>query len=230
MLLLLVGALAWDHPILPYSNASVFGMAWTKTGKHLVARGLNGQLWHIFEDQGTWTNWTQITQYCPKQVGYGDPPYLDRPCVFDSDPAVGVNADGRLEVFVRFAENLDVWQLYQTDASDPTKWSQPRESACVDQNQTTGKWYCLGTAGRPDGPNDDGHYWLGQPAFPTSDMTVLNDPKDQRLVVFYRGFTGNLFSVSQRVSGNSTYYTSPNQEGKTIIEAVLPGTEGLTLV
>lgn len=212
-----------EHPVLPIGNATVLGMAWTVHGKQLVALGANAQLWHIYEKTaGDWTNWTQMTEFCPKQVGYGDAPYLNRPCEFDGDPAVGVNKDGRLEVFARIAGNLDVWQMYQTDAADPTKWSKPRETACVDQDQKTGKWYCLGENGAPDVDNE--HYWLGQPAFPTSDLTVLNDPKDGRIVIFYRGFTGTLFSVAQRSPGNSTYYSAPNDEGKTIIEIALPGT------
>ena len=32
---------------------------------------------------------------------------------------------------------------YMTDAQDPTSWTTPRETSCVDQDQNTGLWWCL---------------------------------------------------------------------------------------
>jgi hypothetical protein len=51
--------------------------------------------------------------------------------VWDADPAVGVNPDGTIDVFIRELANLDLWQIYQTDATDPNAWSMIRECTCV---------------------------------------------------------------------------------------------------
>jgi hypothetical protein len=212
-------AAAYPHPKLPEGNRTQLAMAWTKAGKQLVALGADAQLWHLYERGGNWSDWAPLTSVCPSKNESG------RKFRFDGDPAVGVNADGRLEVFVRFVDNLDVWQMYQLDPEDPTRWSAPRESSCVDQDQTTGLWYCLGfepSAVPPPGLDASTAYWVGTPVFPTSDLTVVNDPHNGALVVFLRGFTGELFSIRQRVPGNSTFYTSPVTEGNAIIEMALP--------
>lgn len=39
-------------------------------------------------------------------------------CKFDSNPIVGTNADGRLEIFVRLEGNMDLWQMYMSDPYD----------------------------------------------------------------------------------------------------------------
>jgi len=171
---------------------------------------------HLYERAGNWSEWAPLTSVCPSKNE------TTRQCRFDGDPAVGVNADGRLEVFARFEANLDIWQLYQTDAQDPTKWSTPREASCVDQDQNTAKWFCIGfepSVVPPEGLESSPDYFVGGPLFPTSDLTVVTDPSTNALVLFYRGFTGGLFSSRQRVPGNSTFYTMPVQEGKTIIES-----------
>jgi hypothetical protein len=66
-----------------------------------------------------------------------------RRSVFDADPTIGRNSDGRLEIFIRFHNNLDLWQMYMTDPMDPESWTTPREPSCVDQDQKTGLWACL---------------------------------------------------------------------------------------
>merc|ERR1711964_45507 len=116
----------------------------------------------------------------------------------DGDPEVAVNKDGRLELFARFHDNLDLWQMYQQNPKDPTDWSVPRESSCVDQNQTTSKWYCL----QPKSTQ----YWNTQPVFPTSDVNLLVSPVDGRLQLFYRGFDGRMYMSQQANTGNSTHY------------------------
>ena len=139
--LVLLPALSVGYPVevLPEGNTTVLAMAHTVHGQQLVALGADAQLWHLYTlPNGSWSAWHPLTNSCPSFNN------TQRPCVFDSDPAIGVNADGRLEVFVRFHDNLDMWQIYQTDAKDPSAWSTPRESSCVDQDQNTAKWWCIG--------------------------------------------------------------------------------------
>jgi len=202
-------AAAWPKTVLPYSDRVKLSISYTNYGKHLFALGKDGQLWHVYQlGEKEWTEWAPLTDLCPNATD------AKRKCNFNADPVVGKNLDGRLEVFVRFADNLDVWQLYQKDANDPMSWTSIRESACVDQDQKSGKWYCFGDGG--DADNEA--YWLGQPAFPTSDLTLVNDPKSGALTLIYRGFTGNMFSTTQRIPGNSSLYSTLVPVGNRIME------------
>lgn len=49
-----------------------------------------------------------------------------QPQTYDSDPILGQNDDGRLEILVRSHISLDFWHYYQEDANDPYKWVGPR--------------------------------------------------------------------------------------------------------
>ena len=209
--LLLVGALSYPVEVLPEGNTTVLAMAHTTHGKQLVALGADSQLWHLYTlPNGSWSQWHKLTSNCPSFNN------SKRSCVFDSDPAIGVNKDGRLEVFARFHGNLDMWQMYQTDAKDPTKWSTPRESSCVDQDQNTALWWCLGMpAGKYGQPAE--HFWVGEPIFSTSNPTVLNDPTTGAIQIFFRGFEGHLFEVHQIEPGNSTSYSYPKVVAPEII-------------
>lgn len=212
---------------LPRGNRTVFAMEYTNLGGlQIVSLGKDGQLWHTFQSPDVdaeeskwtgaentavkddkpkpmkWTPWTRLTDLCPSKL------IPTRKCVFDADPVVGRNKDGRLEIFIRFQENLDTWQLYQKDPNDPTSWTVPRESSCVDQDQDTGIWHCLYN-GTPDKQSHD-HYWIvSNPVFPTSDFSVLNDPVDGRLRLWYRNFDGHMYMVEQKVPGMSDAYTAP---------------------
>ena len=213
LVVLLLPALASAYPVevLPEGNTTVLAMAHSVHGKQLVALGADSQLWHLYTLQnGSWSGWQQLSFQCPS---FND---SARPCVFDSDPAIGVNKDGRLEVFARFHDNLDMWQMYQTDATDPTKWSIPRESSCVDQDQNTALWWCIGMpAGKYGQPAQ--HYWVGAPIFSTSNPTVLNHPKNGAIELYFRGFEGHMYEVHQLEAGNSTLYSEPKMVAPNII-------------
>merc|ERR1719456_1773652 len=111
---------------------------------------------------------------------------------FNGNPAVGVNKDGRIEVFFQAVANLDMWQIYQKDPKDPTSWSEVRESSCVDYAH---------------GCRKDQFYWVesdagshgvpGTPVFSTSNPVVATNPMDGRLQLFFRCFQGDLFFLQQ---------------------------------
>merc|ERR550514_1112507 len=55
----------------------------------------------------------------------------DLPLIFGNSPAIALNADGRIELFVGYKpDSLDIWQTYQTDAKNPLAWSTPRAPYC----------------------------------------------------------------------------------------------------
>jgi hypothetical protein len=196
-------ALAYPEEHLPEGNTTNLAIAHTKFGQHVIALGKDSQLWQLYTlPNGSWSTWQQLSLYCPSKNE------STRMCEFDSDPAVGVNTDGRLEVFARFKENLDLWKFDQKNASDPTSWSTPRETSCVDQDQNTAIWYCIGEQNNMYG-NPTDHYWVGQPIFPTSNPTIINDPVDGRLVVYFRGFEGLLYESHQLKIGSGVSYSSP---------------------
>lgn len=51
-------------------------------------------------------------------------------CVCFCFIAQAVSPDGHVEVFIRFMDNLDLWQSYQTKVGDPEAWSEFREGHC----------------------------------------------------------------------------------------------------
>eukprot|EP00386_Alphamonas_edax_P005513 GDKI01017824.1.p2 GENE.GDKI01017824.1~~GDKI01017824.1.p2 ORF type:complete len:223 (-),score=74.47 GDKI01017824.1:19-687(-) len=190
-----------------------------------------------------WSEWQVIFQWNKTALGEAfakagrDPTNItetDMPhLAFDADPAVGVNDDGRVEVFARYTTNLDVWQTYQLDPLDPTRWSNPRESGCIFVDPPAGPdgrksgggsggfiprdKTKVGEEKGEDGTGvpdvfpecDSALYWNGQPVFPTSDLTVVQHPATRKLRMFFRGFTGQLYFLEQFESGNSTKYSPP---------------------
>jgi hypothetical protein len=205
LLLLTLSTVVTAYPVehLPEGNTTQLAISQTKYGQHLVALGKDAQLYHLYTfKNGSWSDWHQLSMYCPSRND------STRLCEFDSDPAVGVNVDGRLEVFARFKTNLDLWKFDLQNASDPHSWSLPRETSCVDQDQNTALWYCLGEkVGQFGNPKE--HYWVGQPIFPTSNPTVVSDPVDGRLRVYFRGFEGHLYEVHQMQPGDPSSYSTP---------------------
>lgn len=91
---------------LPRGNTTEFAIARGKLFTHVFARGKDGQLWYRYQPTSSaspnWTDWQSL----PAPEGGR----------WDSDPAVGVNADGSLEVFVRWSTNLDLWQYVSAAA------------------------------------------------------------------------------------------------------------------
>jgi hypothetical protein len=184
-LLLCSTCTAYPDEHLPEGNTTVIAVAHTRYAIQAFALGKDNKLWHRYLKNGTeeWSQWTLR----PSPPG-GD---------FDGDPVVGVNKDGSIEVFIRYATYLDLWQFYQTDPADPEAFSVAREPSCIDSPQI-----CA---------NSTLTYWNTQPVFPTSDMSVSVDPFDGRLQVFYRGFDGALYRTAQVVPGDPRHYSPPER-------------------
>ena len=212
----------------PEGNTTVFAVEeLSYGGLFVLGLGKDGQLWSVYQQKQAalpWSNWTQLTEFCPSANE------TERKCRFDADPAIGKNKDGRLEIFARFHGNLDLWQMYQKDAEDPLSWTMPREPSCVDQDQETGVWWCMGVLKVmcyvglcPKGnfkneceyPFING-YWSRAPIFPTSDISVIHGA-DGRLKLFYRGFDAGFYMIQQSEPGGSEYYDPPVNVGNPIL-------------
>jgi len=164
---------------LPEGNTTVLAITDNGYALHVFALGKDGGLWHKYQVvNGSWTDWILRAEA------------IDG--VWDSDPSCGVNKDDNtVEVFIRYSRNLDLWQIYQLDARDPTQWSIARESSCVDLP-------C----------NNTSHltFWNTQPIFPTSDISVVSDSSTGQLSLFYRGFDGGLYVVKKKDSQTHSYW------------------------
>jgi len=218
---------------LPNGNTTVFGMKSMSYGLHLFALSDQGFVVHQVVDHTPTTGVPNETQsgvwYLMPNAHQGSTPDSDQQ-TYDSDPAVGQNDDGRLEIFVRSHISLDFWHYYQVNASDPFSWVGPREPAClcnfppcVDKNQTKcGNDYNCQNDGydctAPGFENEGPKWWNSQAIFPTSDGTFVKNPiwnvdgtrnTTGRLVLFFRGFDGGMYSVKQSIPGNSTKYDPP---------------------
>lgn len=222
MLVGFTSAMHYPNEIFKEGNTTMFQVQLTNWGgRYVVALGKDGQIWQNYEQPKTdptldftWSGWLPLTQYCPSANE------TERLCLFDSDPVLARNADGRLELFARFHGNLDLWQMYMTDSMDPTSWTVPREPSCVDQDQKTGVWWCLCPTGgfKNMCTYPSKSYWNNQPVFPTSDLSVVLNTTDNRLQLYFRGFAGHFWMVQQSSGGNSNFYLPPTKVGTAIFE------------
>ncbi|GBG31913.1 Hypothetical Protein FCC1311_081382 [Hondaea fermentalgiana] len=198
-------SLGYPIEVFARGNRTIFAMESLHNGMlFVVALGKDGQLWHSYQElpSAKWKDWAPLTSFCPNATD------ARRLCKFDADPNIGKNADGRLEIFARFEENLDLWQMHQTDPNDPTSWSHPREGSCVDQDQDTSIWHCL-EPGMPDVQTTASYWIIDSPVFPTSDISVLRNETSGKLQVYFRNFEGHLYMVEQIEAGASDQYTVP---------------------
>lgn len=244
----LSGRYGYSNVTLPMSNTTTLAVAETPHFLFVFALGKDRNVYekhvpmqlvsdYVVKDTQAdgglpWSEWAPIFRWNrtalqeafrhagrdPNNITQADMPLL----AFDGDPAVGVNPDGRVEVFARYTTNLDVWQTYQLDPLDPSRWSNPRESGCIFQDPSEAAKDPNGfipskptreeeNTSVPDAfPEcDSALYWNGQPVFPTSDLTVVPHPVTQRLRMFFRGFTGQLYFLEQMEANNSTKYGPP---------------------
>merc|ERR1712216_840773 len=94
--------------------------------------------------------------------------------VFGNSPAIALNADGHIELFVGYKnDSLDLWQMYQTDPKDPLAWSVPRAPYCDPAMATCRQ--CL------QKPECKATFWTNGFAWTTSQQSLWLDPKDNLL-------------------------------------------------
>jgi len=208
---------------LPTGNTTVFGIKEMSYGTHVFAWSDKGLLVHQivqtanFSNQGEW--------YLMPNPHSGSTPSGDLQS-YDSNPIVGQNPDGHLEIFMRSHISLDFWHWYQVNASDPFTWVGPREPACLcNFPPCEGQTKCGNNANcgndgyncaAPGFENEGPKWWNTQAVFPTSDGTFVTT-KEGGLRLYFRGFDGLMYAVEQEIPGNSTKYTAPTGWG-TLLE------------
>lgn len=173
-------------------------------GLHVIALGKNGSLYHKYQTAPVntsdpnpmvqMTDWLVLTP-----ATYKNTSGVTLPLTFGNAPAVALNADGRIELFVGFApDSLDVWQMYQTDAKNPLAWSFPRAPMCdpsfVDCRKCLAKPECKATFW------SDGYTWT------TSQQSLWLDPKDNKLRLTWRNFDGHMFEKVQLAPSKSDHW------------------------
>jgi len=229
---LMIAALCFAVPTvaynetLPVGNTTVVAVKSMSYGMHVFAISAKGFIVHQVvkpiegqpteKDIGVWQPMPNAHQ--------GSTPAGDAQ-TYDSDPIVGQNEDGRLEILIRSHISLDYWHYYQSDASDPMSWVGPREPACLcNFPPCPGQVKCgnnkqCGNDGydcnSPGFENSGSKWWNTQAVFPTSNGAFVNE--NGTLKLFYRGFDGLMYSVQQTIPGNSTKYNAPDAWG-TLLE------------
>lgn len=231
MLLNACQCLGQNQTLLPGNNTK-FAIGEMTYGVHVFALSQDGFVVHQVAHAGG-PNASGVWYQMPNSHQGSTPSGGQQ--TYDSDPIVGQNSDGRLEIFARSHNNLDFWHWFQVNASDPWTWVGPREPACLcnfppclahakgifplfDQkkcgnNVNCGNdgYDCSAAGYENSGPK----WWNSQAIFPTSDGTFVN--VNGQLQLYYRGFDGLMYSVMQLVPGNSTKYTAPTAWG-TLLE------------
>merc|ERR1712192_1765 len=208
---------AYNETLTP-GNTTKVAVAEMSYGQHVFARSKDGFIVHQVAKKGG-----QATGYWSllPNAHQGSTP-AGVPQAYDSDPAIGQNADGRIEIIVRSHASLDFWHWYQVNASNPYTWVGPREPACLcNFPPCKGQTKCGNNANcgndgydcsAPGFENEGPKWWNTQAVFPTSDPTYTKSP-DGKLKIYFRGFDGLMYSVEQVIAGNSTKYTAPDGYG-----------------
>ena len=123
--------------------------------------------------------------------------------VFDTDPSAALNANGQIEVFVRYSGFLDLWQVYQENPKDPNSFLPAREGTCMCPYVSPDD--CPWCVACKPGTECDKHYFCDHAPFPTSQASVLMRD-DKKLQVNYRGFDGQMYALIQKKAGDPSKY------------------------
>jgi len=216
------GSVAYNET-LPNGNITKFAIKEMSYGTHVFAVSMKGYIVHQVAHPDS-PSALGVWQLMPN-AHQGSTP-SDQAQTFDSDPTIGQNKDGRLEIFARSHISLDFWHWYQTNASDPMSWVGPREPACLcNFPPCKGQTKCGNNANcgndgydctLPAFSNDGPKWWNTQAIFPTSDGTFVTTAKGG-LRLYFRGFDGLMYSVEQDIPGNSSKYSTPTAWG-TLLE------------
>jgi len=188
-----VTRLRWNSSVLPdnIANQQLPMVRNPNYGVHVIALGKNGSLWHQY-------------QTGPLNTSTGSVPMSDWQCltpdpktIFGNAPAIALNADGRIELFVGYQnDSLDIWQMYQTDAKNPLAWSAPRAPWCDPSEKP-----CQDCLAKPECKST---FWTEGYIWTTSQQTLWLNPQDQMLRLSWRNFDGHLFEMTQGAPSNST--------------------------
>jgi len=177
-------------------------------GYHVFALGANGSIWHKFQT-GPETTGDFGQPLVPMSAWHCLTPNAS--LVFANDPAVAPNADGHLELFVAFKpDSLDLWQMYQTDATNPLAWSSPRGPQCACEDPDPSK--CPWCETCEQDPECSKHYWCNGFPFTTSDVELYLDPKDSKLKLHYRSFDGHFYQMQQSEPNKSDKWKMGNTD------------------
>eukprot|EP00466_Bigelowiella_natans_P015648 jgi/Bigna1/85448/estExt_fgenesh1_pg.C_40110 len=184
-------ASAYDHEVLNETLSQNFAQVLNPHyGLHVFATGKNGSLYHKYQtgynralDVANMTDWICLTPN-KTQIWFGR-----------------THSEHTSTDILTLPSLL---QLYQTNPKDPLAWSKPRGPTCMcaaaDPNDCP---WCNNCTARPECSSQ---YYLDRATFPTSNMNLIRNLKGG-LDLIYRGFDGRMYSVSQRIPGNSSKYT-----------------------
>lgn len=185
-------------------------------GTHVLALGRDAKLYHKHQtspdESSKWSAWKCITPDLTKVPCSTAP----RCGGYDSNPVVQWQpVNGTAVVFLRQQDDLDIHETHLMDPTDPDSWSPMREPACICNFPP-----CVDRPGKPDQtkcgveancdnkgvdcslkPTSSRDYWNTQPAFPTSDLSLL--PEGDLLALYFRGFDGAYYKMSQLTAGDA---------------------------
>lgn len=175
-------------------------------GMHVIALGKNGSLFHKYQtglpNMSDPMPIVPMTEWrCLTPATYKNTSGVELPLIFGNSPAIALNGDGRIELFVGFqADSLDLWQMYQTDAKNPLAWSKPRAPYCDPSFPDCQK--CLAKPECKAGFWSDGYTWT------TSQQSLWLHPSDNKLRLTWRNFDGHLYEKTQQAPSSSEHWTS----------------------
>jgi hypothetical protein len=175
-------------------------------GMHVVALGKNGSLFHKYQtgkpNMSDPSPSVPMSEWkCLTPATYKNESGVEVPLIFGNSPAIALNADGRIELFVGFKpDSLDVWQMYQTDAKNPMAWSKPRAPYCDPSSADCVK--CLKK------PECKANYWSDGYTWTTSQQALWLNPDDKKLRLTWRNFDGFVYEKVQLAPSKSDIWDS----------------------
>jgi len=184
-------------------------------GMHVIALGKNGSLFHMYQTGPTPSNETSEVPMS-KWAALTPPVYkntsgVEVPLTFANAPAIALNADGRIELFVAYKpDSLDIWQMYQTDAKNPLAWSAARAPLCDPAFKD-----CLACLNKPECKKQ---FWADKFFWTTSQQYLWLNPEDNKLRLNFRLFDGYLYELTQSEPSKSDHYIDNLISYKTIFE------------
>jgi hypothetical protein len=213
------GRMLYNNSVLPQNDTfhQQFAMVVNPNyGLHVFARGANSSLFHMFQT----SNHKDASGGMPMSKWHVLTPYNGtasdgwHKLIWWEDPVAALNLDGRAEIFIRITGDLDLWHMYQTNASDPLAWDRPKGPVCLCNFPPCKNQTLCGTEASCDAKGVDCHkanpadYWSDHTGFPTSNMNTHVDSRTGLVSLYYRGFDGRVYRDAQAKAGDPSKYTS----------------------